>query len=55
MNSMLTIGEMLTAQARLQSDRIGARDLERAMTFHEWNARACALCKRIAGHGAEER
>jgi fatty-acyl-CoA synthase len=49
--SMLTIGEMLTAQARMQPDRIGARDLERAMTFHEWNARACALANGLLALG----
>ena len=54
MNSMLTIGEMLTAQARLQSDRIGARDLERAMTFHEWNARACALANGLLDMGLKK-
>ena len=48
---MLTIGEMLTAQARMQPDRIGARDLERAMTFHEWNARACALANGLLALG----
>ena len=48
---MLTIGEMLTAQARLQPDRIGTRDLERAMTFHEWNARACALANGLLALG----
>lgn len=48
---MLTIGEMLTAQARMQPDRIGARDLERAMTFHDWNARACALANGLLALG----
>lgn len=43
MTPLLTIGEMLSAQARLQPDRLGARDLERAMTFAEWNERACRL------------
>ena len=43
MTSLLTVGEMLSAQARLQPDRLGARDLERALTFSEWNERACRL------------
>lgn len=51
MNSMLTIGEMLTAQARLQPDRIGARDLNRAMTFRDWNTRACRLANGLLGLG----
>lgn len=51
MNSLLTIGEMLSAQARTQPDRVGARDLERAMTFREWNARACRLANALLGLG----
>lgn len=43
MTVLLTVGETLTAQARLQPERIGARDLERAMTFRDWNDRACRL------------
>jgi fatty-acyl-CoA synthase len=51
MTKMLTVGEMLGAQARLQPDRIGARDLERALTFREWNARACRLANALLGLG----
>lgn len=47
----LTIGQILTAQARLQPERIGARDLDRAMTFRQWNARACRLANALAGLG----
>lgn len=46
-----TIGQMLAAQARLQPERIGARDLERAMSFREWNARACRLANALLGLG----
>ncbi|MEZ5931838.1 MAG: AMP-binding protein [Alphaproteobacteria bacterium] len=51
MAPLLTVGEMLSAQARLQPDRIGARDLERAMTFSEWNERACRLANGLLGLG----
>lgn len=51
MSGPLTIGQMLSAQARLQPDRIGARDLERAMTFREWNARSCRLANALLGLG----
>lgn len=51
MTSMLTIGQMLTTQARLQPTRIGARDLERAMTFAAWNARACRLANGLLALG----
>ncbi len=47
----LNIGQVLTAQARLQPDRTGARDLGRAMTFRHWNARACRLANALAGLG----
>ena len=51
MTALLTIGQMLTAQARLQPDRTGARDLERQMSFAEWNARACQLANGLLGLG----
>lgn len=51
MNALLTIGQTLTAQARLQPKRIGARDLERAMTFEDWNARACRLANALLSLG----
>ncbi len=47
----LNIGQILTAQARLQPDRIAARDLERAMTFRQWNSRACRLANALIGLG----
>jgi fatty-acyl-CoA synthase len=51
MTAPLTIGQTLTAQARLQPDRIGARDLERSMTFRQWNERACRLANGLLGLG----
>ena len=47
----LNVGQMLTAQARLQPDRIGAQDMERAMTFRQWNDRACRLANALSGLG----
>ncbi|HUS56206.1 MAG TPA: long-chain fatty acid--CoA ligase [Thermohalobaculum sp.] len=46
-----TAGQMLTTQARLQPDRIGARDLDRAMSFATWNDRACRLANALLGLG----
>ena len=40
MTTLLDLGAVLSAQARLQPDRIGARDLERRLTFRQWNERA---------------
>ena len=51
MRDLLTIGQMLSVQARLAPDRQGARDLERAMTFREWNRRACRLANALLGLG----
>ncbi len=47
----LNIGQVLTAQARLQPARTGARDLSRAMTFRQWNDRACKLANALYGLG----
>jgi fatty-acyl-CoA synthase len=46
-----TIGQMLSTHARLQPAWIGARDLDREMTFVEWNARACKLANALLGLG----
>lgn len=51
MSAVLTVGETLTAQARLQPNRTGARDLDRAMTFRAWNDRACRLANGLTGLG----
>ena len=51
MNAVLTAGQALSAQARLQPLRIGARDLERAMSFALWNQRACRLANALSGLG----
>jgi fatty-acyl-CoA synthase len=42
---------MLELYARLLPDKIGARDLEREMTFHAWYARACQLANAFNGIG----
>jgi fatty-acyl-CoA synthase len=51
MTRLLTVGQILSAQARLQPTRIGARDLESALTFGEWNQRACRLANALLGLG----
>ncbi|MCH9675695.1 MAG: AMP-binding protein [Gammaproteobacteria bacterium] len=47
----LHLGQTLTAQARLQPERIGARDLDRAVTYREWNTRANRLANALLGLG----
>src|ERR1700758_3068783 len=51
MKNILTLGQMLSVHARLHPNRMGARDLERAMTFQQWNARACRLANALLGLG----
>lgn len=51
MTVLLTIGQTLGAQARLQPERVGARDLERVLTYRQWNARACQLANALLGLG----
>ncbi len=51
MKELLPFGDMLAVQARLQPERIGARDLERSMSFALWNRRACRLANALLGLG----
>ena len=51
---LLTIGQTISAQARLQPDRIGARDLERSMTYRVWNERSCRLANGLRGLGLDK-
>ena len=51
MTPLPTIGQMLSTQARLQPERMGARDLERSMSFRTWNDRACRLGNALLGLG----
>ena len=46
-----TFGQLLATQARLQPDRVGARDLEREMSFRLWNERANRLANALLGLG----
>jgi fatty-acyl-CoA synthase len=51
MTNLPNLGEVLHFNARIFPDKIGARDLERAMTFQEWNARSCRLANALLGLG----
>src|SRR3712207_211182 len=51
MKELLTLGQMLAVHARLHCDRPGARDLDRAMTFRQWDERACRLANALLGLG----
>jgi acyl-CoA synthetase (AMP-forming)/AMP-acid ligase II len=43
MNTLLNVAQVVAAQARLQPDKIGARDSRRAVTFAQWSERANRL------------
>ena len=51
MKDLLNFGQMLSVHARLSPDRIGARDLDRSMTFAQWNERSCRLANALLGLG----
>ena len=51
MNTLLDVGRILSAQARLQPDRLAVRDLERSLTYRQWNERACRLANALLGLG----
>ena len=51
MSQLAHIGDVLGMYSRMFPDKIGARDLERAMTFREWNNRSCRLANALAGIG----
>ena len=48
---LLTVAEIVAAQARLQPDRLGARDSQRALSFRQWDARADRLANALLGLG----
>jgi len=51
MMPLLSMGETLSVNAFLYPDKIGARDLQRSMTFRVWNQRACRLANALLALG----
>ena len=51
MRGVLNLGEIVAAHARLRPNKIGTRDSRRALTFAQWNARACRLANALLGLG----
>src|ERR1700722_20666793 len=51
MKELLDLGQMLSVHARLWRDRLGARDLDRSLTFGQWNERSCRLANALLGIG----
>jgi acyl-CoA synthetase (AMP-forming)/AMP-acid ligase II len=51
MAPLLHLGQVLQAHAHVMPERTGAADLERRMSFRQWNARACRLANALLGLG----
>lgn len=51
MGQLTHVGDALARNARLFGDKIGARDLQRSMTFRQWHDRACRLANALGGIG----
>jgi acyl-CoA synthetase (AMP-forming)/AMP-acid ligase II len=51
---LLHFGDILAMNAYLSPDKIGARDLTRALTFRAWNDRSCKLANALVGLGLEK-
>jgi fatty-acyl-CoA synthase len=48
---LLNFGQMLSVHSRVTPNGVGARDLERSMTFAQWNERASRLANALLGLG----
>ncbi len=51
MTHLLTVADAVAAHARLQPDKIGVRDSQRALTFAQWHARASRLANGLLAQG----
>ena len=51
MSQLLHLGEIVAMNAYLSPDKVGARDLTRSLTFHQWNDRSCKLANALVGLG----
>jgi acyl-CoA synthetase (AMP-forming)/AMP-acid ligase II len=54
MGQLAHLGDALAMNARLFADKVGARDLERSMTFRQWHDRSCRLANAIRGIGLQK-
>jgi fatty-acyl-CoA synthase len=49
--ALLTVAQVVAAQARMRPHKIGARDSRRALTFSQWDERASRLANALLGLG----
>ena len=54
MSRLLHFGDIVAMDAYLYPDKVGARDLGRALTFRDWNDRSCKLANALLGLGLEK-
>lgn len=54
MNQLANVGDALRLYAGIFPDKIGARDLDRAMTFCQWRDRSARLANALLGLGLEK-
>jgi fatty-acyl-CoA synthase len=54
MSQLLHFGEIVATNAYLSPNKVGARDLTRALTFGSWNERSCKLANALVGLGLEK-
>ncbi|MCD6032563.1 MAG: caiC, partial [Thermomicrobiales bacterium] len=51
MSQLLHLGEVVSRNAHLFPNKVGARDLARSMTYRQWNERSCRLANALLGLG----
>ena len=51
---LLPVGEAIRRNACLFPNKVGARDLDRSMTFRQWNERSCRLANALLGLGLQK-
>lgn len=51
---LLPVGEVISMNAYLSPNKVGARDLDRSMTFRQWNERSCRLANALLGLGLQK-
>ena len=54
MSTVLTVAEVVATQARLQPNKIAARDSRRALSFREWDRRGSRLANALHALGLEK-
>ena len=54
MSGLTNLSDALAMNARFFGDKVGARDLERSLSFRQWHDRSCRLANALCGMGLEK-